>query len=94
MKYQTQASPTITHTTTRLITVSWNIAYGKNGFPVALDVLLVALVLRAPLLDPAASHPRCLRAGRAGRGPRARRVGSRLLGPVAARRLGATTAAR
>ena len=26
--------PTITHTTTRLITVSWNIAYGKKGFPV------------------------------------------------------------
>ena len=45
MKYQTHASPMITPTTTRLITVSWNIAYGKNGFPVALDVLLVALVL-------------------------------------------------
>src|SRR5918994_1088718 len=33
VKYQTQARPTITLTTTRLITVSWNIAYGKNGFP-------------------------------------------------------------
>jgi hypothetical protein len=26
VKYQTQASPTITETTTRLMTVSWNIA--------------------------------------------------------------------
>jgi len=26
VKYQTQASATMTHTTTRLITVSWNIA--------------------------------------------------------------------
>jgi len=26
-------SATIRHTTSRLITVSWNIAYGKNGFP-------------------------------------------------------------
>ncbi len=34
MKYQTHVSPMITTTTTRLITVSWNIAYGKNGFPV------------------------------------------------------------
>ena len=33
VKYQTQARPMITQTTTRLITVSWNIAYGKNGFP-------------------------------------------------------------
>src|SRR5262245_62942873 len=30
---QTIASPTITDTTTRLMTVSWNIAYGKNDFP-------------------------------------------------------------
>jgi len=28
VKYQTQASAMITLTTTRLITVSWNIAYG------------------------------------------------------------------
>ena len=41
----------ITDTTTRLITVSWYIAYGKNGFPRFLDVVLVALELRAPLVD-------------------------------------------
>ena len=33
VKYQMHASPTMTVTTTRLMTVSWNIAYGKNGFP-------------------------------------------------------------
>jgi hypothetical protein len=31
--FQMQASPMITTTTTRLMTVSWNMAYGKNGFP-------------------------------------------------------------
>jgi hypothetical protein len=33
VKYHTQARPMMTHTTTKLITVSWNIAYGKNAFP-------------------------------------------------------------
>ena len=33
MYFQIQASAMITQTTTRLITVSWNIANGKNGFP-------------------------------------------------------------
>ncbi len=33
LKYQTHASATITTTTTKLITVSWNIACGKNAFP-------------------------------------------------------------
>ncbi len=36
MYFQTIASPVITQTTTRLMTVSWNIAYGKNGFPCSL----------------------------------------------------------
>ena len=37
----------ITATTTRLMTVSWNIAHGKKGFAAPVDVLLVALELLA-----------------------------------------------
>ena len=33
VKYQMEASAMITATTTKLMTVSWNIAYGKKGFP-------------------------------------------------------------
>src|SRR5687767_3336932 len=33
VKYQMHVSATMTETTTRLITVSWNIAYGWNCFP-------------------------------------------------------------
>ena len=33
VKYQMHASATMTQTTTRLMTVSWNIACGKNAFP-------------------------------------------------------------
>ena len=38
--FQTTASVTIVITTTRLITVSWNIAYGKNGLPRSLTSCL------------------------------------------------------
>jgi hypothetical protein len=33
VKYQTQASPMMTDTTTSDMTVSWNIAHGWKGFP-------------------------------------------------------------
>jgi hypothetical protein len=33
VKYQTHERPMIVATTTRLITVSWNIACGKKAFP-------------------------------------------------------------
>ncbi len=33
VKYQTNASPTMTATTTNAITVSCHMAKGKNGFP-------------------------------------------------------------
>ena len=38
--FQMTASTMMTVTTTRLITVSWNIAYGKNGLPRSLTSCL------------------------------------------------------
>ena len=43
----------ITTTTTRLMTVSWNIAYGKNGFPRFWTSCLVAGELVAARLQAA-----------------------------------------